>query len=87
MNTHICMHKYIRMYTKFINNLIHIRRSIYIYIYREREREREGEEDREITRVSLWLPSNLGLNRIDYAIWGVLEHKTNANSRPKYWFA
>ena len=26
------------------------------------------------------------LNRLDYPIWGVLENKTNATSRSKYWF-
>ena len=34
----------------------------------------------EIIEVSLWPPSSLHLNPLDYAIWGVLENKTNATS-------
>ena len=32
--------------------------------------------------VSLWPPSSPDLNPLDYAIWGVLENKTNATSNP-----
>ena len=34
----------------------------------------------EIIRVSLWPPSSPDLNPLDYAIWGVLENKTNVTS-------
>ena len=34
----------------------------------------------EIIRLSLWLSSNPDLNCLDYAIWNVLENKTNAIS-------
>ena len=30
--------------------------------------------------VSSWIPSGSDLNLLDYAIWGVLENKTNATS-------
>ena len=33
-----------------------------------------------IIGVSLWLPSSPDLNPLDYAIWSVLENKTNATS-------
>ena len=36
-----------------------------------------------MTEVSLWPQSSLDLNTPhDYAIWGVLENKTNTTSRP-----
>ena len=34
----------------------------------------------EIIGVSLWPPSTLDLNPLDYAIWGVLKNKTNGTS-------
>ena len=34
----------------------------------------------EIIGVSLWPKSSQDFNPLDYAIWGVLENKTNANS-------
>ena len=36
----------------------------------------------EIIIVSLWPPSSPNLNPLDYAIWDVLENKTNATSHP-----
>ena len=42
----------------------------------------------EITEVSLWPPSSPDFNPINYAIWSVLENKTNTTYFPlKYWFA
>ena len=32
--------------------------------------------------ISLWPPSNPDLNLLDYAIWGILEDKTNSTSHP-----
>ena len=32
--------------------------------------------------VSLWPQSSLDLNPLDYAMWGILEDKTNAISHP-----
>ena len=34
----------------------------------------------QIIEVSLWPPSSSELKPLDYAIWGVLENKTNATS-------
>ena len=34
----------------------------------------------EIIVVSLWPPSSPDYNSLDYAIWGVIENKTNATS-------
>ena len=34
----------------------------------------------EIIGEPLWPPSSQDLNELDYAIWGVLENKTNATS-------
>ena len=36
----------------------------------------------EIIGVSLWATSSPSCNPFDYAIWGVLENKTNATSHP-----
>ena len=36
----------------------------------------------EIIGVFLWAPSSPDLNLIDYAVWGVLENKTNTISNP-----
>ena len=36
----------------------------------------------EIIGVSLWLPSSPDFNPLDYAIWSILENKTNATSHP-----
>ena len=36
----------------------------------------------EITGVSLWAPSSPDPNLLDYAIWDILENKTNATSHP-----
>ena len=36
----------------------------------------------EIIGIPLWPSSNPDLNPLDYAIWGVLENKTNATSHP-----
>ena len=33
-------------------------------------------------KISLWSSSSPVLNPLDYAIWGVLENKTNATSHP-----
>ena len=33
-----------------------------------------------IIGISLWLPGSSGINPLDYAIWGILENKTNATS-------
>ena len=35
-----------------------------------------------ITGISLWPPSNLDLNPLDYTIWDILENKTNTTSHP-----
>ena len=36
----------------------------------------------EMNGVSSWPPSSLDLKPLDYAIWGVLENKTNDPSHP-----
>ena len=36
----------------------------------------------EIIGVSLWVPSSLNFNPLDYTIWADLENKTNATSYP-----
>ena len=36
----------------------------------------------EIIGVSFWPPSSVDLAPLDYAIWGILENKTNATSHP-----
>ena len=35
-----------------------------------------------ITGVSLWPPSSPDLKSLDYAVWGILENKTNPTSYP-----
>ena len=35
-----------------------------------------------IIGVSLWPPSSTDHNPLDYAIWGILENKTNVSSHP-----
>ena len=34
----------------------------------------------EIIGISLWRPSSLDLNPLDYTMWGILENKTNVPS-------
>ena len=43
---------------------------------------KQKKKNSEIIGVSLWPPSSPDLNALDYALWGVLENKTNATSHP-----
>ena len=46
------------------------------------ERRNQAKKISEIIEVSLWPPSCLDINPIDFAIWGLLENKTNATFHP-----
>ena len=43
---------------------------------------KQSQKISEIIGVPLWLPSSPHFKSLDYAIWGILENKTNATSHP-----
>ena len=43
---------------------------------------KRSQKKSEIIGVSLWSPSSPDYNTLNYAVWGVLENKTNATSHP-----
>ena len=44
--------------------------------------ETKTKKNSKIIGISLWPPSSPNLNPLDYAMWGILENKTNTTSHP-----